>query len=92
MWLRRVWHDLVIKQQQSVIDLLWLEIQFSEKVQETLLWIKMKEKESPLRLNRSYPKPKPDHDAVAPNGYQTFAKAHLSSTPRITENWPKVLC
>jgi len=48
----------------------------------------MKEKENPLRLNRSYPKPKPDCDAVAPNGYHTLAKAHLSSIPRITENWP----
>lgn len=47
------------------------------KVQGSLLWINMEEKE-PFEANRSYSKTMPDSDSVGPNRYLTLAKAHLS--------------
>lgn len=53
------------------------------KVPGSLLWIVMEEKD-PFGAEQVLLQTQADADSVAPNGYHTLAKAHLSSEPRIT--------
>lgn len=73
---------------RSVISYLWLENTPAERSGMSLQTV-TEEKKDCLEPARSYPKPKPGSDIVAPTEYQTLTKVWYA--PRITSKLAEVL-